>query len=95
VRITREEAARIGAVFAERVNAAAGPAAVVLPLRGCSTYELADGPFVDPEADHTLFEAIRSALRPEVEVREVDANLNDAAAADAVAAAFLSRWRNR
>jgi uncharacterized protein (UPF0261 family) len=89
VRIDRDEAARVGRVFAERVNAAEGPVAVVLPLRGCSSYELADGPFVDADADAALFEAIRANLRAGVELREVDANVNDAVAADAILAAFL------
>jgi uncharacterized protein (UPF0261 family) len=93
VRITGDEAARVGRVFAERVNAAAGPAAVVLPLRGCSSYELAGGPFVDPDADAALFDAIRRHLRPAVELREVDANVNDPAVAEAVLEAFLARYR--
>ena len=88
VRITAEEAARVGHVFAEKVNAAVGPVAVVLPLRGCSSYELAGGPFVDEAADAALFDAIRSALRPDVRLREVDANVNNAELADAVLTAF-------
>ena len=88
VRITAEEAARVGRVFAERVSAAAGPVAVVLPLRGCSSYELAEGPFVDEAADAALFAAIRTALRRGIGLREVDANINDPAIADAVLATF-------
>lgn len=95
VRITREEAVRVGRVFAERVNAATGPAAVVLPLRGCSSYELADGPFVDEEADAALFEAIRSELRSGIALREVDANVNDPAVAAAVLEAFLELGADR
>jgi uncharacterized protein (UPF0261 family) len=93
VRIDGEEAARLGRVFAERVNAASGPVAVVLPLRGCSGYEAADGPFVDPSADAALFAAIRAALRPEIELREVDANLNDPAVADTILETFLGLWK--
>jgi uncharacterized protein (UPF0261 family) len=95
VRISPEEAAQVGRAFADRVNAAAGPAAVVLPLRGCSSYELAGGPFVDAEADVALFGAIREALRPDVELREVDANVNDPEAADAVLDAFLGLLPDR
>jgi uncharacterized protein (UPF0261 family) len=92
VRVDREEAARVGRAFAERVNAATGPAGVVLPLRGCSTYELADGPFVDPEADAALFDGIRTCLRDGVSLREVDANVNDPDAAQAILDAFLEAW---
>jgi uncharacterized protein (UPF0261 family) len=77
------------------VNAARGPAAVVLPLRGCSSYELADGPFVDEKADAALFEAVRTALRRDVPLREVDANVNDPEVAEVVLAAFDEVWGRR
>jgi uncharacterized protein (UPF0261 family) len=95
VRIDAEEAARIGRIFAERVNLATGPAAVVLPLQGCSGYEAAGGPFADPDVDAALFAAIRAALRPEVQVQEVDANINEPSVAEAILAAFLACWANR
>lgn len=95
VRLTADEAARVGRVFAEKVNAARGPAAVVLPLRGCSSYELADGPFVDEKADAALFEAVRTALRRDVPLREVDANVNDPEVAEVVLAAFDEVWGRR
>jgi uncharacterized protein (UPF0261 family) len=93
VRITCEEAEHVGHVFADRVNEAAGPVVVVLPLRGCSSYELDDGPFFDPLAATALVAAIRSRLQKDVDVVEVDANLNDPAAADAICAVFLELWR--
>jgi uncharacterized protein (UPF0261 family) len=95
VRITPAESARVGAAFADRVNAATGPAAVVLPLRGCSSYELADGPFVDAEADAALFRAIRETLRADLELREIDANVNDPATADVVLETFLGLLPDR
>ncbi len=90
VRSTAAEAARIGARFAERVNVATGPTTVLLPLGGCSRYELPGGPFVDPEAEAALFGAIRAGLRPDIPCRGVDANINDDAFADAASAAFLA-----
>jgi uncharacterized protein (UPF0261 family) len=95
VRIDPDEAAHIGSLFAERVNAATGPAAVVIPLRGCSNYELANGPFADAEADEALFGAIRAHLRPGVELREVNANINDPEVSEAICELFAALWRNR
>ena len=89
VRSTAVEAVEIGARFAERVNEAAGPTVVLLPLRGCSVYELPGGPFVDPEADAALLGAIRRNLRPDIPWRDVDANINDPAFADTAATSFL------
>jgi uncharacterized protein (UPF0261 family) len=92
VRINAEESARLGAILARKVNAATGPSAVVLPLGGLSKYELPGGPFRDLEADEALFAAIRGLLHPDVVLREVDANINDAAFAAAVLDVFRERW---
>jgi uncharacterized protein (UPF0261 family) len=89
VRATAAEAAEIGALFAERVNTATGPTVVLLPLRGCSKYELPGGPFIDPDADAALFGAIRARLRTDIPCRDVDANINDEAFAEAATLAFL------
>jgi uncharacterized protein (UPF0261 family) len=89
VRATLKEAAEIGARFAERVNQATGPTIVLLPLGGCSRYELPGGPFVDAEADAALFGAIRAGLRADISCRDVDANINDPAFAEAATEAFL------
>jgi uncharacterized protein (UPF0261 family) len=92
VRSSAAEAEEIGRLFAERVSTATGPTAVLLPLRGCSKYELPDGPFVDPDASAALFGAIRRALRPDIPCLEVDANINDAAFAEAATRTFLDLW---
>jgi uncharacterized protein (UPF0261 family) len=89
VRATAAEAAEIGALFAERVNTATGPTVVLLPLRGCSKYELPGGPFIDPDADAALFETIRAGLRADIPCHDVDANINDEAFAEAATLAFL------
>jgi uncharacterized protein (UPF0261 family) len=92
VRTTSEEAAQIGARFAERVNMATGPTAVLIPLGGCSKYELPGGPFIDPDADAALFRAIRAGLRSDIPCHDVDANINDEAFIEAAAGAFLRLW---
>jgi uncharacterized protein (UPF0261 family) len=92
VRTNAEESARLGAILAAKVNAAVGPSAVVLPLGGLSTYELPGGPFRDLEADEALFAAVRATLRPDVVLREVEANVNDPAFATAVLEVFVERW---
>jgi len=95
VRVTADEGAELGRILATKVNGTTGPAAVLLPLRGCSKYEQAGGPYVDPEADAILFDAIRSTLRPGIPCREIDANLNDPAFADATAETFLELGAGR
>ncbi len=95
VRTNAAESAELGRILATKVNAAAGPTAVLLPLRGLSKYEAPGGPYVDPEADAALFDAIRATLRPGIALREVDANVNDPEFADAAVEAFLRLWEQR
>ncbi len=92
VRVNAAEATELGRILATKVNGATGPTAVLLPLGGCSAYELPGGPYVDPEADAAMFVAIRSALRPGIPCREMDANVNDPAFADATVEMFLELW---
>lgn len=91
-RTNREESAELGRILAAKVNAATGPAAVLLPLRGMSRYSAPGGPWDDPVADEALRAAVREGLRPGIVLREIDANPDDRAFADAAADAFLELW---
>jgi uncharacterized protein (UPF0261 family) len=86
MRTTPEENARMGKIFAEKANAAKGPVAFLLPLKGVSILDsVVDGKpqqFWSPEADKAIFEAIKKNLRPQISVVEMEANINDPAFAD-------------
>jgi len=86
MRTTVEENRELGRLLAEKVNAAAGPAAVMLPLGGVSMIDVEGEAFYDPEADAALFEAIRETLDDDVELIERDEPINDEAFAEAMAA---------
>ena len=77
MRTSAEENRRMGAVFAEKANAATGPVAFLFPLKGVSILDGDGQPFCDREADEAIFEAIRRGLREGIAVHEVDANIND------------------
>jgi uncharacterized protein (UPF0261 family) len=82
MRTTPEENRLLGMQIAEKANAACGPTAVLLPLRGVSAIDVEEGPFWWPEADAALFQAIREKLAPQVVLIEVDAHINDPAFAE-------------
>ncbi|OGL14119.1 MAG: hypothetical protein A3F92_12270 [Candidatus Rokubacteria bacterium RIFCSPLOWO2_12_FULL_71_22] len=84
MRTTPSENAALGRWMAEKLNRATGPVGVAIPRRGFSAYDVAAGPFFDPEADTAFGEALKSALRAGIPVVEVDAHINDRAFADAV-----------
>jgi uncharacterized protein (UPF0261 family) len=90
VRATAEEMVRAAELLASKLNRALGPVRVMVPLRGFSEPNAKGKPFFDPEADATFLRALKGALRPEVQVLELDAHINDdafvRAAADQVSA---------
>jgi uncharacterized protein (UPF0261 family) len=83
VRTSGDELRRVGALMAERLNASAGPVAVVIPLRGWSEVGGPEGRLHDLAANQALVDALRAHLRPSIEVREIDADINDPVVADA------------
>lgn len=93
MRTTPAENARLGEIIASKLNRATGPTTVLLPLGGVSAIDRPGQPFHDPEADRALFEALRRHLQPHVTVRELDANINDPAFADAIADTLLAALR--
>jgi uncharacterized protein (UPF0261 family) len=93
MRTTPEEMDRLGQEIAQKASAAAGPTAVVLPLRGVSAIDAEGQPFWWPEADAALFQSIRNWIAPTVELIELDLHINDPAFAAACAGKLLDFMR--
>lgn len=94
VSTTREEIDEVGKVMAEKLNRAKGPTKVAIPLQGLSAAGHKTGPLHDPERDRVLFGSLKSHLRPEIEVIEVDAHINDPEFAEVIAAEFTKMMRD-
>jgi uncharacterized protein (UPF0261 family) len=77
MRTTAEENAQLGKIFAEKANAASGPVAFLLPLRGVSILDGDGERFCDRQADAALFDALKENLKSGIAVEEIDANIND------------------
>lgn len=95
MRTTPEENAQLGRILAEKANQSAAPAAFFLPLQGISVLDSPGGEdspageFWWPEADKALFEAIKTHVKPDISVYELDCNINDTAFAEAVTGKLL------
>jgi uncharacterized protein (UPF0261 family) len=89
MRTTPEENARLGAIFAEKLNGASAPAHVLIPLRGFSILDSPGDRFWNPEADAAFAQALKAALRPGIPVEELDVNINDPAFAERATALLL------
>lgn len=90
VRATAEELAVVGRVMAERLNAATGPAAVLIPSRGWSEIGSPGGALHDPQANAAFVTELRRALSPRVILDELDVTINDPLFAAAAVRALLS-----
>jgi uncharacterized protein (UPF0261 family) len=77
MRTTPEECAELGRIIAEKVNSYTAPVTVLLPLRGVSIISTEGQPFHNAAADKALFDAIRTHLKPEIPVVEMDCTIND------------------
>jgi uncharacterized protein (UPF0261 family) len=86
MRTSADECAELGRRLGAKLSAATGPVALFVPLRGISAISAEGGPFFDPRADAALRAGLHETLVPSVEVHEVDAHVNDAAFAEAMAA---------
>jgi uncharacterized protein (UPF0261 family) len=89
MRTTPDECRQLGRKLAEKLNLSTGPVTVLLPRRGGSVISAPGGPFHDPEADVALFSELKSNLRSDIEVRELDCAINDPPFAAACAQALL------
>jgi uncharacterized protein (UPF0261 family) len=77
MRTTPDECAELGRTIARKLNAARGPTALFIPLRGVSLIATEGQVFYDPAADEALLTALRENLGPNVEVHELDLDIND------------------
>ena len=89
IRPSLEEMQKIGDLFVRKLNEAKGPVRVVLPLRGMSISGLEGGSTHDPGGDRILFDTLKTGLKPDIPVIEVDAHVNEERFTDGVVKDFL------
>lgn len=89
MRTTVEENARLGEIFAAKLNAARGQVAVYIPMRGVSEIDVEGKPFYAPETLQAFTQRLKANLRKDIPVIEMDTDINDPAFAEATAKALL------
>ena len=90
VRASHEEMVQLGHIFAEKLNAAKGSVAVVVPTEGLSIPNVPDGPFWNPEADAAFLETLQKELRDDVRVHTAPRHVNEPEFGVEVANLFIS-----
>ena len=89
MRTTPEECAQLGRIIAEKLNRSTGPLTVLIPQQAISVISAPGQKFHDPSADKALFDGLKSNLRKDIEVIEMDCAINDETFAEACAEALL------
>jgi len=89
MRTTPDECAELGRILSEKVNLSTAPVTVLLPKRAISIISAEGKAFHDPAADAALFTAIRTNLRQDIPLIELDCAINDATFAEACVDALL------
>jgi uncharacterized protein (UPF0261 family) len=85
MRTTAAENAELGEVIGKKLNAAAGPTTLALPLGGVSMLDVEGEAFYDPDADTALFDALREIINDETDLIEMETDINDEVFAEAMA----------
>jgi uncharacterized protein (UPF0261 family) len=88
-RLNADEFRLIGETVGRKLNLAAGPVRVLIPVLGFSSLDRKGNIFCDPVADRAFIDSLKRALRDAIDVKEVDAHINDETFADVVANEFM------
>ena len=86
--LTRDELVDIASVYAEKLNKATGPTKFLIPMKGWLNVETAESEYFEPESIQAFVDVLRKKLKPAVEIREIDANIDTVEFGRAVLTAF-------
>ncbi|MFZ5651402.1 MAG: Tm-1-like ATP-binding domain-containing protein [Bacillota bacterium] len=97
LRCSPEELVKVAGVFAEKLNRARGTVKFLVPLRGWSGIDDVNSVLYEPETDLIFVHELKRRLTGRIEIREINANLEDPEFALAVVRAFkdvmvMRRW---
>ncbi len=92
IRLSPDELKKVAGVFAEKLNQAKGPVTVMIPLNGWSAADLPGNDTHDPAEDRIFTEVLRKKIKPEIQIVEVDANMEDPEFAKAVVETALKMF---
>ncbi len=95
MRTTPDENSELGEIVAQKLNAARGPTAMFIPMRGFSEVDAEGQPFWWPEADQAFVRALSAKLSPDIPLRLVHCNVNDPEFAEQLTETLLAMIRQQ
>lgn len=88
VRTNIEDVTRLARIIAGKLNKSTGPTKVVIPLRGWSEADCEGGSLNEPATNQAFIRELKSILRKDIEIVEVDAHINEPQFARVVCSTF-------
>jgi uncharacterized protein (UPF0261 family) len=88
IRLSKEEMMLVADTMADKLNRARGQVKVLIPLGGWSSLDRKGTDFYNAELDRTFVDELKKQLKPGIEVREVDIDLDTPEFAQAIVDAF-------
>lgn len=88
-RYNLEELTTAARVYAQKLNKAKGPVKILFPARGWSSLDREGSVLHDPEEDKIFVQELRSNLKTEIQIEELDCHLEDDEFALALVEAFV------
>ncbi|MFQ6678410.1 MAG: Tm-1-like ATP-binding domain-containing protein [Fidelibacterota bacterium] len=76
VRTQVQELEEMASIMASRLNASTAPCAVLNPLKGWSSLDEKGHTLYDPEADQAFMDALKSNLKPHIQIKDIELHLN-------------------
>lgn len=95
IRLTADESGSLARILADKLNQSHNPVKILIPLKGWSEADREGDVLFDPEASHAFCETLEKALKPDVEVRQVDYHINDQGFAQEAANIMISMINGR
>jgi len=89
VRLTPDELHDVGKLVAQKLNRAKGPTHVFIPLQGFSFPDREDLPHWDPKGNQAFIDSLKTNLKPNIPITELNAHINDPEFIDPVTETFL------
>jgi uncharacterized protein (UPF0261 family) len=77
VRTSVEDVTVLARIISDKLNKSSGPTAVVIPSRGWSEADIEGGPLYEPATNQVLVNELKTRLKADIEIAEVDAHINE------------------
>jgi len=77
IRLSPDELKEVAGIFADKLNRSKGPVSVMIPQMGWSAADLPGNDTHDPAEDQLFTQVLREKLKPEIQILEVNANMED------------------